>query len=164
MTFSYRQIEGQNRTFSSFEIVKQLGIKRETLRDWVKWSYIEPETKASGKGTKSVFSRQNLYEIGVFIHLIDIGIPRETASSWVKEFRLVFELTEKKSQTPQFLILTRTDGKWSLEIEEMYTVMGEENVQGDLLLPSLFLLPNVEDVHVVNVGRIMDQIDRIIDG
>jgi hypothetical protein len=68
-------------SFTTFDIVKRLGIKRERLKDWIGRGFIRPSIqKAKGVGTKSLFDRMDLYFIKLFEFLVKAGLSREVAS------------------------------------------------------------------------------------
>jgi hypothetical protein len=50
--------------------------KPERFRQWLKLNYIKPHFKASGSGTLNYFTKYNLYTIGLFKKLIDLGLNR----------------------------------------------------------------------------------------
>ena len=68
--------------FSTFDVVKITGINRETLQDWIERRLIIPSIKrANGVGTKSLFSREDLYRIKLFYELINTyGMKRQYAA------------------------------------------------------------------------------------
>ena len=71
--------------YSTFDIIRILDIPRERLQDWMNRNFIIPSIrKAEGKGTKNVFSRNDLYGIELFSFLINNGIKRKVASSLIK--------------------------------------------------------------------------------
>jgi len=73
-------------TFSTFEIIKVLGIPRERLREWLKRDFIKPTISADGQGTKAVFTRQDVYGIELFRQLLERGLARDKARIFVKFF------------------------------------------------------------------------------
>jgi len=75
--------------FSTFDIIKRLNIPRERLREWMKRGFIEPTTRASGIGTKAVFTLQDVYKVLLFKHLVEIGFMRETAADFIKNLDIV---------------------------------------------------------------------------
>lgn len=56
--------------FTTFEIEKALNIKHGCLRAWVNEGFIKPTWPAKGQGTKSFFTRLDVYKIAVFKILI----------------------------------------------------------------------------------------------
>lgn len=73
-------------TFSTFEIMKALGIPRERLREWMKRDFIKPTISADGQGTRAVFSRQDAYGVELFRQLLERGLARDKARLFVKFF------------------------------------------------------------------------------
>ena len=70
----------QPQGYTTTDIMK-LGIKRERLKDWMERNFIEPSIqKASGQGTKNIFSIYDLYKIKLFKLLVETGLPRKQAS------------------------------------------------------------------------------------
>lgn len=57
--------------------VSKLGIKRERLKEWMAKGFIEPSKKASGPGTKNLFTRLDLYQIKLFAYVVECGFSRE---------------------------------------------------------------------------------------
>jgi hypothetical protein len=67
--------------FSSFDIMRILKIPKERFREWVHMGFVRPSiAKARGRGTKALFSKRDLYFIGLFRELIESGLSREAAA------------------------------------------------------------------------------------
>lgn len=72
--------------FSTLDIVRILNIPRERLREWLTRGFIRPSIQqARGQGTKALFSREDLYLVGMFRDLIGSGLSRESASVYAHE-------------------------------------------------------------------------------
>lgn len=56
--------------FSTFQVSRLFSIERTRLQEWLDRGYFEPHRKASGKGTKAVFTRENLYQLWLFMLLL----------------------------------------------------------------------------------------------
>ena len=56
--------------FSTFQVSKLFNIERTRLQEWLDRGFFEPFRKASGKGTKAVFTRENLYQLRLFMLLL----------------------------------------------------------------------------------------------
>jgi len=70
--------------FTTFDIRELLGIQIDCLKDWMNRDYIQPSIqKASGQGTKNLFSQQDLTLIKLFKHLIEIGLSRSISAKMV---------------------------------------------------------------------------------
>ena len=72
--------------YSTLDICKSLGITRERIRDWMNRGFIKPSIQeAKGQGTKSLFSRNDVYLIMLFLTLIGNGINRKESSGIIQE-------------------------------------------------------------------------------
>jgi DNA-binding transcriptional MerR regulator len=72
--------------FSTFDIMKILSIPRERLRDWMNRGFIVPTKKAQGYGTKAVFSQEDVYKVGLFKKLLEMGFKRKKAAVIIKQW------------------------------------------------------------------------------
>lgn len=60
--------------------VSKIGIKRERLKEWTMKGYVRPSIKASGPGTKNLFSLLDLYQLKLFEKIIELGFFRKEAA------------------------------------------------------------------------------------
>jgi len=74
--------------YSSFDVANALGIPKERLRGWIKEGFVEPTTPAKGRGTKAIFTRTDVYYVGLFQYLLGQGYRREAVSRLVQKVRL----------------------------------------------------------------------------
>jgi hypothetical protein len=72
-------------TYTSFQVRDILKIDYTRLQEWIKRGYVVPTIPATGRGTKSKFSRNDLYSIQTFLLLLQRGISREIAAAMVKK-------------------------------------------------------------------------------
>lgn len=81
--------------FSSLDVIKVLGIKRQRLRGWTDdtQGFFSPSVQRSGgPGRKALYSRFDLYCFRLFQHLIEnLSQDRVVAASFVGFFREVVE-------------------------------------------------------------------------
>ena len=82
-------------------------IKMEKLQDWIKREFIRPiHIVEVGRGQKKYFVESQLYMIGVFKKLVDLGIPREIARTAIRTFHnLRVDHLAKHNLEPDLLIL-----------------------------------------------------------
>ena len=67
--------------FSTFEVMKILGISCARIREWIDGEFICPSIQLSPKqGVKSIFSRWDLYGIELFKRYVNSGISRSQSS------------------------------------------------------------------------------------
>ena len=75
--------------FSLPEICRILDLKRDRIQQWLDRGYISPSIKkASGQGTRNIFSREDLYVIAVFKDLTQGGWLRDAAAALIKAIDL----------------------------------------------------------------------------
>ena len=72
--------------FTSTQVLELFDIKTERLRQWLKKGYFEPKIKATGSGTKNYYSIYQLYAIGAFLKLINLGVQRHISSQIANDF------------------------------------------------------------------------------
>jgi len=66
--------------FTTFQITKKLKINRNTLQQWLDRGLIHPSIqKASGQGTKNIFSLNDVYQIGLFQKFCHLGFTQKIA-------------------------------------------------------------------------------------
>jgi hypothetical protein len=117
--------------FTTFFIIKALGIPRERLQDWMNRGFITPTIAAKGKGSKALFTLDDVYGIAFFQSLLRKGLNRGVAAGIVQEFlRLddpkiisyVLLRYETASGGPQSIMPFQeknpesSDGHWSLDL------------------------------------------------
>jgi hypothetical protein len=79
-------------SFSTFDVVKALGIPRERLKDWMSKGFVRPSVPAKGKGTKAIFTRDDVYSVAIFKHLVeDFGMKRSAAAKHLAEYKATGE-------------------------------------------------------------------------
>jgi hypothetical protein len=72
--------------FSTFDVMKALGIPRERLREWMDRSFVKPTTPAQGQGSRASFTRDAVYGVSLFRLLVDYGFSRAVAGDFVGQF------------------------------------------------------------------------------
>jgi len=100
-------------TFSTFDVVKLLGINRNTLQSAMDGGFIVPDVKkATKKGEKNLFSLSGLYSIELFFQLLRCGLNRTTAS---EESSLDWENIGDGPRQNKFLIVEKNSTETMLE-------------------------------------------------
>ena len=68
------------KTYTTTDIYRMLGIKRERIKNWISAGYIKPSIKVgSGPGTKHLFSNNDIIRIKRYKMLLDYGFSRNRA-------------------------------------------------------------------------------------
>jgi hypothetical protein len=81
--------------FSLTQASEILGFRVERLRDWVNLGYIRPDIEATGRGSKNLFTKWNLYRIKLFDYLVNHGLSREEACKRCDEFNKFLDIEKK---------------------------------------------------------------------
>jgi len=150
-------------SFSTFDLVKIFGINRMTLNDWMKMGFVEPSIeKAQGAGTKSRFSREDLYRIQVFRFLLDRGFSRGDASKHA--YHVAREISHEQAEdlnltpdqktlleSPKVIVITYKNGRFS---------GGYSQPDGDLKMK---FKDDYDFVLAVNFEKIRRQVDAMIE-
>jgi hypothetical protein len=66
--------------FTSFEVAKALDISIERMRQWMNFGFIKPNKPATGRGTKSVFTREDVFRAALFLKQLEMGVNRKYAA------------------------------------------------------------------------------------
>ncbi len=103
--------------FSTFDIEKGLEIERGRLREWVDRKFVAPSIPANGQGTRASFSLFDVYGVALFRTLVDEGLNREAAATWVRQF-IAREKTEPDRQKTAYIVFRTSirDGKKVAEV------------------------------------------------
>lgn len=142
-------------------VTKITGVKRLRLHQWIERGYIKPSIQHGQKsGTPNLFSKEDLYRIELFKRLVGNGFSRELASSFVTFF------THKDP-------FTLAENVFSTDIQYLWLIFFRENgiiknvetiVQGinEKSLIAEFQDPNVDDIFLINIAKIMKEVDEKI--
>ena len=119
-----------NKSFSTLDITKLLGIPRERLRSWMKEGYIKPTVQASGRGSRAVFTKRDVYVVAIFESMLNRGIKRVVASM------LINRLLKEDRQLSQDYFVIRYDEKGNIHINSFSSkALGIDLVTGAFYRP-----------------------------
>lgn len=86
--------------FSTFNVEKILGIKRTCLQEWLNRGFIKPSIqKAFGKGSKALFSREDIYKIKLFEVLLTTGFKRDKAKDIIHTMESFWKIDYERIKT-----------------------------------------------------------------
>lgn len=144
------------RTFTTFEIVKILGVERNLLAQWLMRGYITPSIqRARGVGTKNIFSRNDLYNIRLFQQLVNTGIRRSEAEMYID---INFQHISEAEADRKYIVYTR----------KMKRVGVDEGIIADMEMvadpPRIIFRDDDSYVVVINLLGIKKEVDRMIGG
>jgi hypothetical protein len=158
--------------YTTFDVVRIIGIKMERLQDWLKRGFIKPvRQERVARGLKNYFGRLELYVIKAFQYLVENGITREEASMWVGDIRKSLELDgmsrkirpdqkqhvlDRPARKPSFIVVYKG---FSLEPGKPDSIFIEK---GDDKLPDVGFAHNADAVHVINFNKIVKWVDMRI--
>jgi hypothetical protein len=72
--------------FSTLDIVKALNIPRGRLRQWMDLGFIKPAYPSEMQGSKAIFTRYDVYGVGLFDDLLSKGFKRDMAGKIFREY------------------------------------------------------------------------------
>ena len=165
------------KTFSTNEVASICGIKLNRLNNWLNTGLVSPSIeKASGHGTKNVFSLADVYNVLLFLKLLNLGFARESASQI-----LTLAFTKEPDRYHLFPDLGSVIGEQPWIIVTKGIVDGKDNIysyrcdhgnygrgltgkdKGDFLeeIQSNFMAGS-DFVFIINLSRIVIEVDRKI--
>ena len=133
----------QIKLYSIYEVAEILGIKNGRIREWISRGYIKPYKEATGRGSKHLLSKRDIFKIKLFEYLLNRGISRKEAHK-----AIVFAPEPKENQ---HLILIKSDDD---------LVAGGAVVENGRF--QLGLSENYDDVLIVNVRKIEKHVEALI--
>jgi hypothetical protein len=87
----YPKLDPEQKVFSTFQVMKILGLKRGRLRQWINLGFISSGTKVAwGESYKIVFSIYALYHVRLFQVLVDHGLQRKFAAMFTESIDMKF--------------------------------------------------------------------------
>jgi hypothetical protein len=96
--------------FSTFDIVKIVGVNRNTLQSALAGGYIKMDLKrADGKSERSISSLAGVYRIATFFNMVRCGIPRKKAWAAFREVDIAWENVGFDPGQFRYLVRTETD-------------------------------------------------------
>ncbi len=159
----------QSREFTTFDVVKIVGIKMERLQDWMKRGFIKPTRQERiSRGLKSYFDRLQLYIIETFHYLIQNGINRQEAAQWTlnihkhvsSDIATTFEATADSnktqpnfaSQMPTFIMVLKGDSPFGSGLSIVI-------IKDDRHMIELNRATKTEAIHIINFSTIINKIE-----
>jgi hypothetical protein len=156
-TYHLHQTDSINlEAYSTLDIVKNLDISRERLRDWQNREFIDSSVKASGQGTRALFSRLDVYTIALFRYMVEIcKFSREEAACqskiWRQEVKIPRENETDLFGQICFLRRTKKDGSQEILLKphKIINSSRKENIADD----------RWDSLFIVNFKKIKKQVD-----
>jgi DNA-binding transcriptional MerR regulator len=146
--------------YTTTDITKHLGIKRERLKIWMTNGYIRPSETASGPGTKNLFTVTDLYLLKLFTSLVERGFPREEAALRIKMIQAT--LHPGKINDIWLIGFIREDEKGHAPgyPEMIYTNSISEFVNESETFLKMFFDYGCDDFLIFNFKKIRESVDK----
>ena len=148
--------------YSTIDISKALGIKRERMREWMIRGFVEPSLPSTGKGTIAIFTRKDVLCVALFQKLLGLGFNRETASEHVRKL-----IESRILNTLSFMALVYTVRNekpvidFYTQASETYELKFDQN--GGVKLGAHYIqLQDWEGVHILNFLKLEDEVDAAL--
>jgi hypothetical protein len=140
--------------FTTFDLLKILGIKRERLKHWIEEGYIKAYLQEeTPNGNKSYFDIWHVYNIKLFMYLLEGGLSRQEAAKWsqANSPEMIKDLKGTRQFKPDFLIFKKKGGEI---IEATYEYdRNEIHVRLD---------EDFDDIRIIDFRKIVDTVDRSV--
>lgn len=149
------------KAYSTFDVMRILEIDRECLREWVKRGYIVPSIQqSSGRGTKALFSRTDLFRIAIFQKAVQSGLSRGLAYLFVKWFKdQSIRDAERNPETTRYIIFRSSDkDERGLDVSrEGIRYVGRPEDK-DINIFDILEKEDFDEAHVINIARIFKKV------
>jgi DNA-binding transcriptional MerR regulator len=149
--------------FTTTDISKILGIKRERVKNWLTEGYISPSIQTGeGPGTKHLFSRADLYIMRLFEYLLERGFSRSDASQRIKKVydacMAEFEHEDQSNSIYRwnFIALRNTSGNPKEEVFHYFAFDDKHSMEAPI---SSLLDEECDDIVIINFGKIRRNVD-----
>ena len=158
----------QDQFYTTFDVVRIIGIKMERLHDWLKRGYIQPtHQEETGRGMKNYFDLVQLYVIQAFKYLVENGITREVASEWTMDIHKSVELDRQAANIrpdqsganlqylkalPKFIVVYKGRSPFG-ETDQLVVIKDNESKIG------LNTFMTADALHIINFSNIVKQVN-----
>jgi len=161
----------EKESFTTFDATRICETRYQRLREWIGRKHIKPSiNKAEGVGTKTLFSRSDLYLIALFKMLVGKGFSRDDAKfaiEGVNSYLTVAQTWSDPSQNSHLIFIENKDlsGKFVPKVYVLNDEWFKEKSVFDLLTHEGYYEDALEyDKFVmVNFKKIRKQIDMAIE-
>ena len=155
--------------FTTFDVVKIIGIKMERLQDWLKRGFIKPTRQVPvSRGLKNYFDRLQLYVVETFRYLVENGINRQEAARWTQSIHehVSADLamaaadadegagnnTSFQDQLPTFIMVLKGDSPFGKGLALVI-------IKDDRHMIELTRTTKTDAIHIINFSNIINKIN-----
>jgi|GEM_PF-1775268 len=149
--------------YSTIDISKALGIKRERMREWMIRGYVKPSLPSTGKGTIAIFTRNDVLCVALLQKLIGMGFKRDVASVHIRQL-----LDSRLINVLSFIVLvyTEREGKpvvdFQLIADETLDINFDQDGNAKIGPLTNVDSPNWNGVHVINFLKLENEVDAAL--
>jgi hypothetical protein len=146
--------------YSTLDIVKALGIRRERLRDWMNRGFVKPSLPAYGQGTIAIFTFADVLAVKLLDRLIEKGFKRELAteiSDLVNQSNLgnvlnsiVLTSVIRDGKPELDVIYNNSGSSFKIEIDENGKISNSNNEEW-------------EDIQIINMVNLYEEVKAELD-
>jgi hypothetical protein len=140
----YQKLAPGQETYSSFDVSRIVNINRERLREWVKFGFTPIPAKEEEGRCRLLWGRNDLYSILLFKRLVDSGLRRKDAATYVHH---IFWDEVKVRKEKYFLVSYNS----SWPEKDFITLDKAKSLRG---------MKDLDIATYINLGRIIEYIDR----
>lgn len=145
--------------FQMMDVEKICVLKRTRLQTWMERGWIIPSIqKATGHGTRNIFSRDDLYKIMAFKYMLEGGLTREVAAELIK----AVEGGVDGDWLCDIIIFTRTGEKVNSQSLLVSDAVRKDKKFQWALAPNLFpsMFEEWDDLYILNFKKIREAVDK----
>ena len=177
-------MDTSEKAYTTFDIREKLKIKIDRQKDWLTRGFIEPSIqRASGQGTKNLFSHFDLYLIKLFECLLNRGYPRKHAAKIIEEIRNIRKIAKEyenysKQDESKARSVAHIKEAWDQLKNSEYLIFpwNEMGKMKETKRPTIYFHSNSEEIlqvdmkqfkmddeiRIINFKKIKDQVDSAI--
>ncbi len=141
--------------FSTFAVAKIFKIERTRLQEWMDGGYFKPHVKAKGRGTKTIFTHDDLYRLRLFVWLLTF-FNRDKGRLIASDYSNIdFANVGPKKENIKYGCLTGSIAKGELKTGrfDVLTEMPSKKMQEEELF-----------MWIINLEAIKKEVDAMVEG
>lgn len=135
--------------YSTFKIAKKLRIPRSSLQQYIDRGFIKPSIqKADGRGTKNIFSLNDVYTLKLFQTLHQGGFSQKVASGMSTVLLGKFYKSFEDKDSVIYIYRSKGHNKYDRTSKKNITVDFSKAEQGIVILIDMNSIKNYVDINL----------------
>ncbi len=166
---NFTEINKKRVKYTTSDLKKAFGWKIDATKEWLVRGFIFPSVKATGSGTRNLFSRFDVYLTKLFVNLIKQGFSREDASAIVKTVKAKMASISKHEQIldevlfkKEFFIIALNEKICWLSSEEELENFSLKQIMSEYQSKEK-KLGDINIVALINFKKIKKEVDYCLD-